>query len=77
MRDRAPDPPKRRHVGLPQIFSYIGDWLDDKCNGYGVYTHSSGTVYKGYWENDKQNGYGEEVYPDGSYYKGHFKGSKK
>ena len=35
------------------IFSYIGDWKDDMCNGYGVYTHQDGTVYKGEWVNDK------------------------
>lgn len=32
--------------------SYIGEWADDRANGYGVYRQSNGAVYEGYWRND-------------------------
>ena len=36
---------------------YEGEWLDDKANGKGKYTHIDGTTYDGEWKNDKQNGH--------------------
>ena len=30
----------------------LGEWLDDKANGYGVYTHVNGAKYEGYWKDD-------------------------
>lgn len=51
---------------------YEGQWLNDKANGYGTYTHYNGTVYEGYWKNDKQDGSGCEKWSNGCYYIGNY-----
>ena len=28
--------------------SYTGEWLDDKMEGFGIYTYKDGTKYEGY-----------------------------
>ncbi len=32
---------------------HIGDWSEDKANGFGVYTHADGSRYEGEWKDDK------------------------
>ena len=31
---------------------FEGEWIDDKAEGYGVYTHANGSNYEGYWKAD-------------------------
>jgi hypothetical protein len=59
------------------LFICIGEWKDDKANGYGIYTHINGAKYEGNWQNDTQHGYGVESWPDGSYYEGTYSEGKK
>ena len=38
---------------------YNGEWRDNKMDGFGVLTYSSGTIaYEGYWKNDSFHGKG-------------------
>ena len=55
---------------------YEGEWLNDRANGKGKYTHK-GITYEGNWKNDKQEGYGVETWNDGSIYEGYFVNGKK
>lgn len=69
---------KENFIMLMEIFSrvkfnnliIIGEWEDDKANGYGVYLHSNGAKYNGYWKDDLQDGHGVEVWADESKYEG-------
>jgi hypothetical protein len=38
---------------------YEGQWVDDKAEGFGIYTHVDGTIYEGQWKDDKQDGEGK------------------
>lgn len=51
---------------------YVGQWMDDKFNGYGTYYYYDGVreYYEGYWENNMNEGWGVMYYKDGSYYEG-------
>lgn len=40
----------------------IGNWENDKANGYGEYTHANGSKYSGDWLDDKQHGIGRETW---------------
>lgn len=44
---------------------YTGYFLNDKRQGYGVYTWLDGNRYEGEWLNDKQHGKGKMVFPEG------------
>ena len=55
----------------------LGQWKDDKANGYGTYIHVNGAKYEGEWKDDLQHGYGIETWTDGSRYEGYYKGGKK
>lgn len=35
---------------------YIGDWKDDKNEGYGVYVHADKSRYEGHWKDDARHG---------------------
>ena len=48
----------------------VGNWENDKANGYGIYIHANGSKYEGEWRDDKQHGYGAEFWIDGSEYQG-------
>jgi hypothetical protein len=28
---------------------YVGGWVDDKAEGYGIYKHLDGSMYEGEW----------------------------
>jgi hypothetical protein len=53
-------------ISPPFTTFYIGNWENDKANGYGVYLHSNGSKYEGDWKDDKQHGKGHETWADGS-----------
>jgi hypothetical protein len=55
---------------------YIGSWVDDKMNGTGEYTFSSGAVYKGNFVNNAFSGEGEYVFHDGARYGGSWLNNK-
>ena len=50
--------------------SYEGEYLNDKKNGFGVFTWESGNIYKGNYKDDERDGFGEMHWTDGSIYKG-------
>ena len=64
-------------VRIFQLFIVLGNWENDKANGYGVYVHANGSKYEGDWRNDKQHGRGHETWQDGSEFHGFYVESKK
>ena len=59
------------------INNILGEWVDDKAEGYGIYTHHDGAQYEGQWKNDLQHGYGVEVLVNGTKYEGYYINGKK
>ena len=51
--------------------TYEGDFVEDKCEGFGCLTSSTKT-YIGSWQNDLYHGEGQENMQDGSWYQGQF-----
>lgn len=51
--------------------------MDDKKDGYGVYTYPDGRCYKGQWKNGKQHGEGLFISPEGIQRKGEWKLGKR
>lgn len=47
----------------PDKRKYIGEYRQDKKEGYGIFEWSDGRIYKGYWLNGKQHGEGEFFNP--------------
>jgi hypothetical protein len=45
----------------------VGEFKDDKRNGQGTVTFSSGEKYVGEWKNDKRNGQGTNTWAQGNY----------
>ncbi|CAD5214461.1 unnamed protein product [Bursaphelenchus xylophilus] len=43
---------------------YVGEWKDDKRNGYGMVTRNNGSSYQGQWKDNKRHGYGITTYAD-------------
>lgn len=56
---------------------YIGEFKNNKYNGYGIHCFGDGKIYQGQWENNKFNGYGEFHWPDGKKYIGYYSNDKK
>ena len=56
---------------------YLGDFSEDKFNGYGIYKWGEDRTYEGYWVNGKMEGKGKLKLKDGSFYEGEFKGGKR
>ena len=54
---------------------YEGDWVDDKQEGFGRYTFTSGAVYSGEWKAGKMHGKGKIVNADGTSYEGDWENS--
>jgi len=52
------------------VEEYEGEWKDDKMDGEGRYTFTSGAEYVGSWQQGKMHGYGRMVYADGTSYEG-------
>ncbi|XP_061082643.1 alsin isoform X1 [Conger conger] len=59
----------------PSVF--IGQWLQDRKNGYGVFDDiTRGEKYMGMWQEDQRQGNGVIVTQFGLYYEGAFSGNK-
>ena len=56
--------------GAGRSDKYEGEWVNDKKEGFGVFTWADGSVYKGNYLNDLKEGEGELVYADGTVIKG-------
>ncbi len=56
---------------------YVGEWKDNKRQGYGVWTRPDGTKYVGEWKEDKPHGQGKLTTPDGSVYVGEWRNGKR
>nr|XP_061811661.1 junctophilin-1-like isoform X4 [Nerophis lumbriciformis] len=61
------------HVDATTTESYMGEWKNDKRNGFGVSERSNGMKYEGEWLNNKRHGYGCTVFPDGTKEEGKYK----
>ena len=55
----------------------LGEYYDDKPNGFGIYQNSRGGKMQGYWENYYQHDIGIETWEDDAYYEGNFHKGKK
>ncbi|XP_038820429.1 junctophilin-1-like [Salvelinus namaycush] len=53
--------------------SYMGEWKNDKRNGFGVSERTNGMKYEGEWMNNKRHGYGCTMFPDGTKEEGKYK----
>lgn len=49
---------------------YLGEMMDFKKEGHGVYVKNTGERYEGEFKNDQCTGIGQIFYPDGRYYIG-------
>jgi hypothetical protein len=56
---------------------YIGNIVNNKREGIGVFFYTEGKRYEGEWKDDKINGRGIMVYKIGDKYDGYFKDEKK
>jgi hypothetical protein len=45
---------------------YVGEFDNDKANGYGVFKDLNGGKYEGQWVDDKQHGKGKEIWNNGA-----------
>ena len=60
----------RSNKNVLQCSSYEGEYFNDKREGQGIFTWSSGNTYKGKYMNDERNGFGSMMWTDGSRYEG-------
>ncbi|XP_004546666.1 junctophilin-1a [Maylandia zebra] len=67
------DLPQEDHVDATTTETYMGEWKNDKRNGFGVSERSNGMKYEGEWLNNKRHGYGCTVFPDGTKEEGKYK----
>ncbi|XP_016071589.1 PREDICTED: junctophilin-1 [Miniopterus natalensis] len=65
--------PVEDHVDATTTETYMGEWRNDKRNGFGISERSNGMKYEGEWVNNKRHGYGCTVFPDGSKEEGKYK----
>ena len=47
---------------------YIGDVVDERRTGKGLYVYSNGDVYAGDWKDDKFDGKGIYIFSNGEWY---------
>uniref|UniRef100_M4A7M5 Junctophilin n=1 Tax=Xiphophorus maculatus TaxID=8083 RepID=M4A7M5_XIPMA len=67
------DLPLEDHVDATTTETYMGEWKNDKRNGFGVSERSNGMKYEGEWLNNKRHGYGCTVFPDSTKEEGKYK----
>lgn len=48
------------HASQPHGDCYLGYWLNDQKNGYGVFYYENGDVFQGEWKNGRRHGSGLE-----------------
>ncbi|ELK27503.1 Junctophilin-1 [Myotis davidii] len=65
--------PVEDHVDATTTETYMGEWRNDKRNGFGISERSNGMKYEGEWVNNKRHGYGCTLFPDGSKEEGKYK----
>src|SRR5215510_11115975 len=51
---------------------YVGETVNGKRQGEGVYTYKDGKRYTGAWQDDKRQGQGTMTFPNGDKYVGEF-----
>src|SRR5262244_4432066 len=51
---------------------YVGETVNGKRQGEGVYTYKDGRRYTGAWQDDKRQGQGTMTFPNGDKYVGAF-----
>ena len=56
----------------PKTSRYIGNKINGKKEGKGIYFYTNGCKYEGYFKNDKKNGTGIFYYNNGDKYEGNF-----
>ena len=56
---------------------YIGNIINNKREGLGIFFYTEGKRYEGEWKDDKINGRGIMIYKIGDKYEGYFKDEKK
>ncbi|XP_008106808.2 junctophilin-1 [Anolis carolinensis] len=61
------------HVDATTTETYMGEWKNDKRNGFGISERSNGMKYEGEWLNNKRHGYGCTMFPDGTKEEGKYK----
>ncbi|XP_055784149.1 junctophilin-1-like [Salvelinus fontinalis] len=61
------------HVDATTTETYMGEWKNDKRNGFGVSERSNGMKYEGEWLNNKRHGYGCTTFPEGNKEEGKYK----
>ncbi|XP_055738160.1 junctophilin-1-like isoform X2 [Salvelinus fontinalis] len=61
------------HVDATTTETYMGEWKNDKRNGFGVSERSTGMKYEGEWLNNKRHGYGCTTFPEGNKEEGKYK----
>ncbi|XP_026547370.1 junctophilin-1 isoform X2 [Notechis scutatus] len=65
--------PVEDHVDATTTETYMGEWKNDKRNGFGISERSNGMKYEGEWLNNKRHGYGCTMLPDGTKEEGKYK----
>ncbi|KAF8569478.1 hypothetical protein P879_06713 [Paragonimus westermani] len=66
---------EKQNAGCQQWMNgdqYVGDFVNDRRNGWGFYTAHSGETFEGTFFEDRRHGYGVNKWPDGSSYFGTF-----
>lgn len=57
--------------------TYVGEYLNGKRHGHGVYTFAGGARYEGQYADGVKNGQGTLLHPDGSVYTGSWRADKR
>ena len=50
----------------PSGDKYLGEWLNNKMHGNGIYTYKDGRIYDGEFRDDKKHGKANFIYDDGT-----------
>ena len=56
---------------------YIGEWVDNKIEGMGVYFWDNNMIYIGEYKNEKKWGFGIFIWPNGYKYEGEWINGKQ
>jgi hypothetical protein len=70
------DEPERAETDFYNGDKFVGDVVNSRRHGHGVYYYDSGDKYTGGWEAGKQSGHGVYVYTNGDRYVGEWSGGK-